>query len=228
MTQLHLPLSLEPNATFGNYYCSSPYMHTVLEQLIHTEQSILLSGPSGSGKTHLLQAICHHHKTPWIYIDCKTYQKTSLTILENMENQLICLDNIDAISNIKQWEDCLFKLMISDQRIILSSQPQICLTRNDLQSRVKVLDTYDLSNLDEEGQYQALSQRAQNKGLPLPSTVIHWMQRNLPRNNSFLFKFLDHIETESLRQQKKGSIQLAKHIWHELQHTEKDHAQTQR
>ena len=222
MTQLHLPLSLEPNATFDNYYCHSSYMRTVLDQLIHTRQSILLSGLSGSGKTHLLQAICHHHKTPWIYIDCNDYQKTNLSILDNMENQLICLDNINAIASVKKWEECLFKLMISDQRLILSSQPQVHFSRNDLQSRIKALDTYDLTSLDEEGQHQALVQRAQNKGLPLPETVIHWMQRHLPRNNTFLFNFIDQIETESLRQQKKGSIQLAKHIWLTLQSVENE------
>lgn len=226
MTQLHLPLSLEPNATFSNYYCHSSYMRTVLEKLTHTQQSILLSGADGSGKTHLLQAICHHHKTPWIYIDCNTHQKTNLSILENMENQLICLDNINAVASIKKWEECLFKLMISDQRLIVSSQPQVHFTRKDLQSRITALDTYDLTNLDEAGQHQALQHRAQSKGLPLPNAVIHWMQRHLPRNNTFLFNFIDQLETESLRQQKKGSIQLAKHVWHTLQSTENENAQS--
>ena len=110
MTQLHLPISLEPNATFNNFYCSNNYTATMVHQLMDTEKPIVLCGKSGSGKTHLLHAICHQTPLRWLYLDCNNHKLTSPDILDNMEEKCVCLDNIHALAHVKKWEDGLFKL----------------------------------------------------------------------------------------------------------------------
>ena len=118
MTQLHLPISLEPNATFNNFYCSNNYTATMVHQLMDTEKPIVLCGKSGSGKTHLLHAICHQTPLRWLYLDCNNHKLTSPDILDNMEEKCVCLDNIHALAHVKKWEDGLFKLMLHHHRTI--------------------------------------------------------------------------------------------------------------
>ena len=77
MTQLHLPL-IEPNATF-NYYCHSSYMRTD-----QPTRCLLIGLAIGKNITQALSS-----KTPDLY-RLQRLQKTNLSILDNMENQLIC------------------------------------------------------------------------------------------------------------------------------------------
>ena len=221
MTQLHLPISLEPNATFNNFYCSNNYTATMVHQLMDTEKPIVLCGKSGSGKTHLLHAICHQTPLRWLYLDCNNHKLTSPDILDNMEEKCVCLDNIHALAHVKKWEDGLFKLMLHHHRLVLSTQPHVAMQRHDLQSRILAMNTFDLPELSEQDQHRALLQRSQRKGLPISNTVITWMQRHLPRNNQFLFDFIDQMEAESLRRQQKATIHLARIVWDNMAIPEK-------
>lgn len=214
MKQLHLPISLEPNATYGNYFCATPYAAKLINQLRDLTAPIIISGEKGTGKTHLLHASCHHTERNWFYLDCANIKLTNPCILEDLDSHLVCIDNVNLLYKNKKWEDALFKLLLTSSRLILSTSiPQIPLHRADVTSRLSAITTFKLPNLNDQDQHKALQHRAQKKGIPIPPEVITWMQKNLPRNNQYLFDFIDRLEIESSREKKRPGIQLAKKIW---------------
>ena len=213
--QLTLPISLEQNNTYKNFYCHSPYMNELIQQVKNEEtQVIILTGESSTGKTHLLQAACHQTNRRWLYLNCETLDRSNPKILEDLKNQLICIDNIELMKGKKNWEDALFKLLLSNtNQLRISSQlPSIQLEREDLNSRLQSLLTLKVIKLTEQSQEQALMFRSHNKGIPLSKELIQWMQKNLPRDNKFLFNFIDSLDTESLKSKIKPSIALAKKL----------------
>ena len=222
MKQLHLPISLEPNATYNNYFCATPYATKLVNQLRSLTAPIIISGEKGTGKTHLLQASCHHTKRNWFYLNCANIASTCPSILENLDSHLVCIDNVEFLNKNKKWEEALFKLLLSSSQLILStSSAQIPLHRADVTSRLSAIMTFKLPNLNDQEQHKALQHRAQKKGIPIAPEVFTWMQKNLPRNNQCLFDFIDTLEIESSREKRKPSIMLAKKIWEATTSTEK-------
>ena len=219
MMQYQLPISLQPHATFDNYYCNSAYTEALINQLQQKTTPIIITGTQGSGKTHLLQAACHHQKNNWLFLDCNKLEETVPTLIENLEGQLLCFDNIEQLFQKKKWEDALFKLFLLNHNQFLCSSSSSAITthRKDLQSRIQAMLTLTLPTLSEQDQFDALQQKTIKKGLLFPTKLIVWMQKNLPRDNTFLFSFIDELEKESLRSHKKPSIQLAKALVHHKQ-----------
>ena len=213
--QLTLTIALEQNNTYKNFYCHSPYMNKLIQQIRneHT-QVIIITGEKSTGKTHLLQAACHQTSRRWLYLNCETLDKSNPKILDDLRNQLICIDNIELMKGKKNWESALFKLLLTDiNQLRISSQlPSIQLERADLNSRLQSLLTLKVVKLTEQSQEQALMLRSHNKGMPLSKELIKWMQKNLPRDNKFLFNFIDSLDNESLKNKVKPSIPLAKKL----------------
>lgn len=211
--QLTLPITLEKHLTYDSFYCQNTYMHGLLQQLKHTEsKAINLIGESGTGKTHLLQAACHQSQRCWLYLNCHHLANSHASILENLENQLICLDNIEYIKGKKEWETACYKLLLSNSnRLLISSQvAHIQLARADLESRIQSFTTFKTVRLTEETQQYALLLRAKKMGMTLSVDLTRWMQKNLPRDNHSLFKFIEELGNNSILEQKKPSILLAK------------------
>lgn len=215
MKQIPLPITLEPHATFNSYYCADAYSASLIKHLenIHTQQPIILSGPSGVGKTHLLQAACQQQQQ-WLYLDATQRETAEPTLLENLDNQLVCIDNVDHLLRNNAWEKALFKLILNHQNRLLFSSSASLLNakRADLSSRFQEMLTLKLPVLDEKEQCQALLHRAQTKGLKLNTTLIHWMQKNLERDNHFLFRLIEKLEKETLSIHKKPSLALIKSL----------------
>jgi DnaA family protein len=214
MKQLHLPITLEPYATFTSYYCATPYSASLIKHLekISIQQPIILCGPNGAGKTHLLQAACHAHKQQWLFLDGTQIEKVDPSLLENLENQLVCIDNVDHLMNHTPWENALFKLIINHRSQLLFSTKHspIDAKRQDLSSRFQAMLTLKLPILNEQEQQQAIQHKASAKGLDLNETLINWMQKNLERDNHNLFQLIDKLEKETLRTHRKPSIALLK------------------
>lgn len=210
--QYNFTLNLEPDATFNNFFCASHYEKALLDKVMHRHTPILLIGEQGSGKTHLLQAACHHKANQWLYLDGKKVDNISPSLLENLQGQLICLDNLEYICQQKAWQDVLFKLVLDNQNSLLfsASSAFVISERKDLQSRIQAMLTLKLPGLDEKNQAKAILHKSKRRGFPLEIHLIQWLQKQLPRDNGSLFSFINHLETESSRQKKKPSIHLAK------------------
>ena len=214
MKQLHLPITLEPHATFTRYYCATPYSASLIKHLenISAQQPIVLCGPQGAGKTHLLQAACHAQKQQWLFFDGTQIERTDPSLLENLENQLVCIDNVEHLMKNASWENALFTLIIHHQNRLLFStrRAPINAKRQDLGSRFQAMLTLKLPPLTEQEQLKAIQHKASAKGLVLNETLVNWMQKNLDRDNHHLFQLIDTLEKETLRTHKKPSIPLLK------------------
>lgn len=218
--QLTLSISLEQHNTYNNFYCHNSYMNELIQQVQNEQtQIVVLTGEESTGKTHLLQAACHQTNRRWLYLNCETLEKSNPKILEDLKNQLICIDNIELMKGKKDWENALFKLLLIDKNQIRISSllPNIQLERADLNSRLQSSLTLKVIKLTEQSQEQALIFRSHNKGMPLSKELVKWMQKNLPRDNKFLFNFIDSLDTESLKNKIKPSISLAKKIYKHTQ-----------
>ena len=221
MKQYLLPISLSPNATFGNYSAKTPLARNMLEQLAQPKGAMILHGPTGSGKTHLLHAACRATETNWLYLNCAQLDQTQPSILEDLQSELICIDNIEKLAKKPAWEDAIFVLLLNHPPLIISSTLlPVPFMREDVRSRLSQMTSYKLHEMSEEEQFHALEQRSINKGFPVSHELIQWMQTHLPRNNHCLFDFIDQLETESLRNKKKPSIHLARGIWESRQANE--------
>lgn len=210
--QYNLTLNLEPNATFSNFFCATAYEKALLNKVMKQQSPILLIGEDGTGKTHLLQAACHQKINQWLYLDGKKNQEIHPSILENLQHQLICIDNIDWFCQHKAWQDAIFKLIIDNHNQLLCSAASavVVSARKDLESRIQAMLTLKLPRLDEKNQAKALLFKSKRKGFALNLHLIQWCQKQLPRDNDSLFTFIDRLETESSRLKKKPSIHLAK------------------
>src|SRR5262245_13073291 len=107
MRQLLLPVQLRDDATFANFY--SGQNDSLIKYLQAPNDNLLyLSGKPNTGLTHLLQAICHLKKH-CLYLPLRKHTEFSPEMLKNSAQlDLLALDDIDAISGHKAWEEAIF------------------------------------------------------------------------------------------------------------------------
>ena len=118
-------------------------------------------GASGSGRTHLLHATCAIATAmgePSSYLPFSEYKKFTPDILESLEKlPLVCLDDLDAIAGLPEWEQALFNLFnrwlendTGSLVVMGASAPRnLGLSLLDLASRLDWGLTYQLHELDD-------------------------------------------------------------------------------
>ena len=213
MMQKTLPIHLDYQASLQNYYVANDYAKALIQTcLTYTKQNKhqLLVGPSGSGKSHLLKAICLQHNTKWCYIPCKSLFRYPTDVLHDLDNHLVCLDDIDHLLGNKAWEQTLFQVMVTlTNCTLLMSTAHYPLTNTklpDLASRIQAIHSLQLPTLDDTSQQKALKWRAQVRGIHINEKMISYLQQHAPRNNHALFSILDAIDRHCLQQQKKPTL----------------------
>lgn len=208
--QQTLPIHLDYQASLQNYYTANDYAKALITTCIdHTQQHKhqLLVGETGSGKSHLLKAICLQHTSKWCYIPCKNLVRYPIEVLHDLDNHLICLDDVEHLLGNKVWEQALFHVMValSNCTLLMSSaqHPLDHIKLPDLASRLQALHALHLPTLDERSQKAALQQRAQMRGMRINEKMIAYLQQHAPRNNHAIFSILDAIDKHCLQKQKK-------------------------
>jgi DnaA-homolog protein len=227
-TQIPLQISLKEKNTFFHFH-PPPNQHIVeaLKQLCSNnfiptdERYIYLWGSAQSGRTHLLQACCHLINTSGLltaYIPGNQAATLTADILNNLEKyDLICIDDIDLLTETTSWEEPLFHLFnkIKDQgtRLIVSAtQPPAQLTQilADLQSRLSSGLIFQLKELDDLNKLYALQKRAGHRGLHLSKEAAQFLLTHIPRDLPSLFSALDKLDNASLALQRKLTIPFIK------------------
>ena len=105
------------------------YVGEASSKLVHLSGFVYLSGSKGSGKSHLLQGICHRALSEGLstlYLPALSILEPE--VLEGLEQvDLICLDDIDDVLALPDWQRALFHLInaVKDagSTIIVSSSP---------------------------------------------------------------------------------------------------------
>ena len=213
--QQPLPFQIDSKASFQNFYSANDYTKELIRHLQANIQTIpsctVLIGNKGCGKSHLLKSSCLYTPYTWSYIPCKELSKLHPDILCNPDNHLLCLDDIEFLVGNSMWEKALFQYLTTspNRSILLSAQQSLLKSQTlipDLHSRISAMETFDMPDLDEYGQIQALKKRAISRGITLTDTLISWIFKNQPRDNHSLFKILYQLDHHCLQHQKKPSI----------------------
>lgn len=225
-TQLTLNISLRDDATFANYYSLENIPLT--EQLQGMaqglgEQSLILWGPPATGKSHLLQAICHEAALTGessCYLPLADHAFLSPDICEDLEQMgIICIDDLDAIAGLSDWELALFHLFNrardAGHRLVFSANKNVSelgIKLPDLRSRLSWGLNYHIKALTDEEKLAALKLRALNRGMSLPLEVAQFMLNHYSRDMARLFGALESLDKLSLAEHRKITIPFVKTV----------------
>ncbi len=222
--QLALAIQRNDEATFKDY-CWGENVQLQKElyaALSNTgERFIYLWGAMGAGKSHLLQACCQHlgpHQ-PSIYLPLDTLKTWDPSILSELEtHNLFCIDELDVIAGLPDWEEALFHLynrIRDDEKSTLiiasrTSPRHTDIALPDLQSRLSsglIMHVEELSDADKA---RTLSLEANRRGFELSQSVAQFLVHRSARNMHDLHNLLDQLDHASLVAQRKITIPFVK------------------
>ena len=224
--QIPLPLRLDPELTFDRFV-SGPNEEAVAF-LRHAAsgngpRQIFIHGGKGIGKSHLLQATVMESakflRTAMV-LDLSDLDQLTPEVFEGLgQIDLVCLDNVDAVSGRPLWEEAFFAFYheIEDLEgcLILASQraPEaLPYGLPDLQSRMQSGLIFKLQPLSEEETQLALVESAQSIGLDLPPAAARYLMRHERRELGSLLQLLDRLDKASLADQRKLTIPFIKKV----------------
>lgn len=227
--QLPLGVRLRDDATFANYYpganaAALGYVERLCEADAGWAESLIyLWGGAGVGRTHLLQAACLRFEQlgePAVYLPLAELVAHGPIMLDNLEQfELVCLDDLDAVAGLSDWEEALFhlfnRLRDSGRRLLLaasSSPRELPVKLADLQSRLTLALVFQLQSLSDEDKLRALQLRASRRGLHLSDEVGRFILTRGERSMSALFELLERLDQASLQAQRKLTIPFLKEI----------------
>lgn len=239
-TQLALPVLLPDDALFKNFVVGgNQELLTALTKLTHAEyavparvpahaaqqNSIYLWGQGARGKSHLLNAVCAaagHVDMQVMYIPLRDFtDPVHISLLQGLdEYDLVCLDDIDAVTHSAAWCLALFALYnrlldAGKARLVISSSRSTSALEcalPDLRSRLQATISYQLKKLDDDGRQAALQTHAAQRGLQLEADVAQFMVQRLSRDMHELMAALDSLDTASIAQQRRLTVPFVKKV----------------
>lgn len=221
--QLALAIHLNDEATLKDYcWNNNILLRQQLEEMLQNkgERLLYLWGNPGSGKSHLLQACCQElNQRSAIYLPLQLLKEWGPQAIEGTDDQdLICIDDIEAIAGDSHWEEALFHLYnrIKDNeysRLIISGKlppPASAIHLADLKSRLSWGLVMQVNELNDDHKINTLKHHAQKRGFALPDSVGQFLLNRCSRNMHDLNQLLHHLDEASLAAQRKITIPFVK------------------
>ena len=224
--QLPLSIALKDEGTLESFYPGDN--EQALAHITHLAQGkgerfLYLWGREGVGRTHLLQGACKkaaQQNLAAMYLSLANPLQQEVTMLEGLEKvALVCLDDIESIAGIKNWEEAVFyfynRLRALNHRLLVAAAcPPHALPFQlaDLKSRLAWGITYQIHPLQDEQLLAALQLRAQQRGLELSSEVGAFLIRRCVRSMPDLYALLDKLDKASLAAQRRLTIPFIKSV----------------
>lgn len=224
--QLSLNLELQDTATWQYFYAGHNQQALASVQQLALgmgEHFIYLAGPSGVGKTHLLQAACQQvreqHQSA-IYVSFARIQEYDEALLDNLEAlSLVCLDDIDEIAGLPNWEEkvfCLFNaIWAHGGRLLVAARNapnELGFGLADLVSRLNWGLRFRLQALSEAEILAALKWHAEQRGLVLPDEVASFLLRRVQRDMAALVPLFKELDQASWVTQRKLTVPFVKQV----------------
>lgn len=226
LQQLPLGLALKDDCTLETYYPGANDLALwQIKQMAQGkgEQFAYVWGREGVGRTHLLQGACHYVsrflKTAF-YFSLANPSSISLKILEGLERiDLVCIDDIEAIAGMSEWEEALFHLFNrirnANHRLLIAANcppKALKIKLSDLNSRLMWGSIYQLHPLDDEQLIAALQLRAKQRGLELNTEVGAFLIKRCIRKMPVLYDMLEKLDKASLAAQRRLTIPFVKSV----------------
>ena len=227
MSQLALPLSLHDRGVFESFWpADNEALVAYLTNLADAAPQAVASagcwlwGGAATGKTHLLHAVCERLGDDSVFLPLEHFADSGPGILEGLASRRsVCLDNIDAVAGVEDFELALFALLnqIADRQVMLvvsaKAAPRDCgFQLADLRSRLSRLPVFRVEPLDEGGRIQALRLRAGQRGLELPDDTARFLLNRSRRDMASLYRLLDKLDTEALIAQRRLTIPFVREV----------------
>jgi DnaA family protein len=219
-----LPLRLNPQEVYrlDNFYFSQAEIKQALLAFceLTTLDFLYLWGDKASGKSHLLMAIMDQIQTQQagkriVYLPlAELVASSSPEVLQSLEQlDLLCLDELEAIVGIVEWEEAIFhcfnRLQLTGCKLLIASSHNpatIKIQLADLRSRLATGLIYQLEILDDEAKQQALIVQAQVRGLDLPNEVAQYLLRHHSRDIHVLMDLLRDLDKASMAAKRRLTI----------------------
>lgn len=187
------------------------------------KSSLYLWGKTGSGVSHLLQAACilaDEAGQRIAYVPLRDHEVLDPQILDDMDHRdLVCIDDIDAISYESRWEQPLLHLynrLRENNKVMLmgshTSPRTLRFNLQDLKSRMIWDLVYHIKLLDDPDKIEMLIRRACARGFELPREVAEFIVRRVRRDIPSLISLLDQLEHATLAEQRKLTIPFVKSL----------------
>lgn len=227
--QLPLQFEFQSNQNFASFFPgnnaeSIKHLHDFV--INAQEQQIFLWGEAGLGKTHLLQACCQkarEYDKSIFYFCFKRNNLDDPAMLEGLEGlDIVCLDNIELIAGIEDWEQALFNFYNrhrdNGKQLLVSAdrQPQSLLFKlPDLKTRLAWGLTLKLQPMDDQQMVKALSYKAKHMGIALAENVSAFLLSHYARDLPAMWALLEELDHASLAAKRKLTIPFLKQILRE-------------
>jgi DnaA family protein len=217
--QLPLAVRIPDRAVFESFLPAKNLQaveHSLRVAAADVSGATWLCGPVSAGKTHLLQAIAVRASVTGRagYFPLMKLASLGVGVLEGLTLlECVCLDDLDRVVGQLEWEKVLFGLLREiqerDGRLVVAAKAPPALLNwalPDLGSRFCAAAIFQLRELAEEEQQQALQLRARVRGFELPDDTARWLQRRFPRDMRILYELLDTLDEAALVAQRRLTI----------------------
>jgi len=222
--QLTFPWNKINKSSLEGFYSSEDNTHivSILKDKAFQED-LFIYGSKESGKTYLLQAMCNSYSSDnksSLYIPLKKAMDYGVEIFESLENiQLICLDGIENVISIIEWEKAIFNLinktLISKSRLIITSSEDLHSLNfflPDLESRLRKIESYELMPIQDKDILDALKYISKLKSINLGDKEARYLVTYGQRNISNLVHILESLDQLSMEMKRKITIPLIKEV----------------
>ena len=221
MNQLILPYQQNIKQTFENYYSDSDLNTQISEGIknifSNKNNQIYIWGGKFTGKSHLLYSANNHFSSiekKCIYLPMKDYRLFDPDIINNFcDYDLICIDDIDCIFGIKDWEYSFFKMinkaLDNSKKIIYTSSSSLVLNKinlKDLHSRLSWGLVYRINNPGDHLKEKILNKIIREKEYNISLDVCRYLLNRKDRDLVSLIKIIHKVGYQSLSTKKKISI----------------------
>ena len=223
--QLALQIQINERASLDNFFISKNNNKAIqiLKNILERSNSgaqIFIDDSGSNGKSYLLQAICNdfsNSNNSTIYVPMQKAINLEPSILEGINDlNLICLDDIDLISNQRDWELALFNLINEcyekDCFLLLSGSIDKLEVIPDLISRIKKMEILRLKAIDDDELLRATQSISKNLNIEISDKNMNYLINNSRRDIKTVFGTLSQLEKESLERKKSIGLNLIKEV----------------
>jgi DnaA family protein len=220
MRQLPLAVRLRERARFANFVAGpNETALTAVRKLAAGAGGVsLVTGPPSSGKSHLLLAAIAEAAGSGRSVAYFALRELGAGAADALRpggaTHLICCDDIDLYAADAVFGQALFALWREQEErggaLLLAARTPLAAQRwalADFGSRLRGIAQHQaLQLLDDEGQRQVLLHRAQDYGLGMPSEVIEFLLRRMPRDLATLCAAVDELDQAALAAQRRLTV----------------------
>lgn len=187
------------------------------------ERFLFLWGGEGAGKTHLLQGACREATIfgrTAAYVPFALHSRLQPDLFANLEQlDLVCLDDIQQIAGLQEWEEALFhlfnRLHERNAGLLIAadcSPSALPIQLADLGSRLCWGTAYRLAALTDEEKQQALVEGAARRGMQLAPETANYVLSHYSRDMGSLLAFLDLLDRATLAEQRKPTLPFVREL----------------